>query len=170
MGCLTAPAPVVRVGIPHTGGALVAAARSKRYPVLFSANALAKTYPRGHEREGFFSQFRTPDAMQFDGLDAALDSGGFVAAVRYGDYRWTVDQYLDLAQAHAWAWWSALDMCCEPEIAADRPLRLLRLAATAHLLGRCRAGARALHVNADAYPSRVDPRRIRALRIMASAQ
>ncbi len=132
---------IVRVGIPQPGGQLVAAARRRRYPVLFSANAFAKTYPKGHERAGDFRAFRLPDPEQFEGLDAALDSAGFVAAAHYGDYRWSVDQHLDLVAAHRWAWWSSLDMCCEPEIAQDRPLRLLRMAATARLLGECRRGA-----------------------------
>lgn len=83
--------PEVRVGIPLVGGQLVAAARRRGYHVLFSANAFAKTYPKGHAREGFFKGFRLPGAGQFEGLDAALDSAGFVAAAKYRDYRWTVD-------------------------------------------------------------------------------
>lgn len=134
---------VIRVGIPQPGGQLVGAARRRRLPVLFSANAFAKVYPAAHERAGYFKSFRLPDPAQFDGLDAALDSAGFVAAARYGDYRWSVDQHLDLVASHSWAWWSSLDMCCEPEIAQDRPLRLLRMAATARLLGECRRGAAA---------------------------
>lgn len=131
----------VRVGVPLTGGRLVAAARERRYPVLFSANAFARTYPKGHEREGFFKGFSRPDPIQFEGLDAALDSAGFVAAVKYGDYRWTVDDYLDLVASFSWSWWAAMDYCCEPAVAADRPLRLLRLAGTARMLGQCRAEA-----------------------------
>lgn len=132
----------VRVGIPLTGGRLVAAARERSYAVMFSANAFARTYPKGHEREGHFKYFRRPDPVQLDGLDAALDSAGFVAAVRYGDYRWTVDDYLDLVASHHWTWWAAMDMCCEPQIAEDRPLRLLRIAATAALLWQCSRAAR----------------------------
>jgi len=98
--------------------------------------------PEGHEREGYFRGFGKPDAAQFAGLDAALDSAGFVAAVRYGDYRWTVEDYFDLVQSHPWAWYSSLDFCCEPEVAGDRPLRLLRMAATAAMLGRCQREAR----------------------------
>jgi len=107
----------MRVGLPLTGGALPAAARQRGYPVLFSANAFARTFPGSHERAGEFQRFRVPRPGQLDGLDAALDSAGFVAAARYGDY------------------------CCEPEIAADRPLRLLRIAATAVMLMRCNAEA-----------------------------
>lgn len=132
----------VRVGVPLPGGRLVAAARERAYPVLFSANAFASSYPRGHEREGFFRTFRLPDPAQYTGLNAALDSAGFVAAVRYGDYRWTVSDYYDLVAAHPWAWHAAMDYCVEPQIAGDRPLRLLRIAATARMLAECRAEAR----------------------------
>jgi hypothetical protein len=126
----------VRVGIPKTGGALVKAARERGYPVLFSANAFATVEQRG-EREGAFRRFNLPDPEQFAGLDAALDSAGFVAAVRYGDYRWSVESYYDLVQAHDWTWHASMDYCCEPEIAKDRPLRLLRIAATANMLAKC---------------------------------
>ena len=132
----------VRVGVPLTGGRLVAAARERGYPVLFSANAFARSYPKGHEREGSFKAFSMPDAVQFEGLDAALDSAGFVAATLHRDYRWSVDEYLDLVAAHPWAWWASMDYCQEKEVAGDRPLRLLRIAATAFMLGRCRAEAR----------------------------
>lgn len=136
----------MRVGIPLTGGALPAAAREAGYPVLFSANAFATTYPSGHERAGDFAGFRLPRGGQLDGLDAALDSAGFVAAARYGDYRWGVSDYYDLVQAHPWSWHAAMDYCCEPEVAGDRPLRLLRIAGTAVNLARCQAeaGARGL--------------------------
>lgn len=133
--------PMVRVGVPLTGGQLVAAARDKGYPVLFSANAFARSWPKGHEREGEFKAFRLPDPDQFGGLDAALDSAGFVAAVRYGDYRWSVEDYYDLVQAYPWAWHAAMDYCCEPQIAQDRPLRLLRIAATAYMLNQCQKEA-----------------------------
>jgi hypothetical protein len=127
----------VRVGLPLTGGRLVAAARDRKQPVLFSANAFARTFPRGHERAGEFRAFARPDLHQLQGMDAALDSAGFVAATRYGDYRWTVAQYVDLAAAFPWRWWASMDYCCEPEVASDRPLRLLRIAATAGMLAQC---------------------------------
>lgn len=131
----------VRVGVPLVGGGLVAAARERRYAVLFSANAFARLYARGHEREGFFKGFRLPSAGQLAELDAALDSAGFVAATKYGDYRWTVEDYFDLVQSHPWAWYASMDYCCEPQIAQDRPLRILRMAATAWMLARCRREA-----------------------------
>jgi hypothetical protein len=133
--------PMVRIGVPLTGGRLVAAARERGLPVMFSANAFARTYPKGHEREGYFRDFRTPDVAQLAGLDAALDSAGFVAASRYGDYRWSLEDYFSLVEAFPWTWYSALDYACEPELAANRPLRLLRMAATASMLGRCQREA-----------------------------
>lgn len=69
----------VRVGIPLTGGKLVSAAREANYPVLFSANAFFTGYGKTHPRVGEFQKFKQIDLEQFAGLDAALDSAGFVA-------------------------------------------------------------------------------------------
>jgi hypothetical protein len=134
--------PTIRIGVPLPGGRLVRAVRERGYPALFSANAFARQYPLGHDRAGEFRSFRFPDAELFDGVDAALDSSGFVAASRYGDYRWSISDYFDLVASRPWAWYAAMDYCVEPAIASDRPLRLLRIAATAQLLGRCRSEAR----------------------------
>lgn len=133
----------MRVGIPLTSGALPAAARRLGYPVLFSANAFARVFADGHDRAKEFAGFRLPKDGQLDGLDAALDSAGFVAAARYGDYRWSVADYYDLVEAFPWTWHASMDYCCEPEVAQDRPLRLLRIAATAQLLAQCQAEAKA---------------------------
>lgn len=131
----------VRVGIPLTGGKLVRAAREQGRPVLFSANAFSKVYPKTHPRAGFFKEFKLPDPAQFEGLDAALDSAGFVAASKYGDFRWSVEEYLDLVASHPWTWWASMDYCCEPQVAQDRPLRILRIAATARMYAVCSAAA-----------------------------
>lgn len=133
---------MVRVGVPVTGGSLVRAAKERQYPVLFSANAFATTYPKGHTREGSFKGFRLPTSGRYEGMDVALDSAGFVAAAHYGDYRWTVADYFDLVQSHTWSWYASMDYCCEPDIAKDRPLRLLRIAATAVMLHQCNEEAR----------------------------
>lgn len=127
----------VRVGLPKTGGALVKAARERGYSVLFSANAFALSFRPGHDRHMEFKGWSRPDLDQLQGLDAALDSAGYVAAAKYGDYRWTPEQYVDLAASFSWSWWASMDYCLEPQVAEDRPLRLLRMAATAQLLGRC---------------------------------
>lgn len=129
--------PLVRVGIPLTGGKLVAAARERNMPVLFSANAFARVYAEGHERAGDFRSFAKPDLKQFDGLDAALDSAGFVAAVRYGDFRWSVSDYYDLVESYPWAFHASMDYCVEKEVAEDRATRLIRIAATAKKYLEC---------------------------------
>jgi len=133
---------VFRTGLPLTSGRLVHAARADGYPVLFSANAFARTYPKRHELAGDFRDFRLPDPAQFAGLDAALDSAGFVAAVHYGDYRWSVHQYFDLVQAMPWAWYASMDYCVEPQVANNRGLRILRIAATAWMYHVCAYEAR----------------------------
>lgn len=127
----------IRVGIPTTGGHLVKVAKQSGYQTLFSANAFAKTYPKGHERAGEFWKFSMPNPEQFEGLDAALDSAGYVAAAKYGDYRWSPEEYVELAASRKWAFWASMDYCCEPQVSGDRLLRLLRIAATAQLLGQC---------------------------------
>lgn len=132
----------VLVGLPLTTGHLVDLARERDLPVLFSANAFARTYPDTHRRAGFFRDFRLAAARGLLGLDAALDSGGFVAAARYRDYRWTLDNYLDLVEARTWRWWASLDYCCEDEVAGDQLTRLIRIAATAVNFARCAAEAR----------------------------
>lgn len=133
----------VRVGLPTTGGRLLVAAKQRGYAVLFSANAFALPYPRGHERATFFRRFRRPDPAQLEGVDAALDSSGFIAAAENGEYRWGVEEYVDLVAAHPWRWWASMDYCCEPEVADDRPLRVLRMAATIAQYYACRSAARA---------------------------
>ena len=134
--------PTVRIGLPLIGGELVRAARARNLPVLFSANAFAQRFPKGHDREGEFRRFRLPDLAQLSGLDAALDSAGFVAAVRYGEYQWEVADYLDLVASFPWRWWAAMDYCNEPQVAADKPLRLLRMAATVARYEACAGEAR----------------------------
>lgn len=57
----------------------------------------------------------------------ALDSAGFTA-MRLGGYRWTAASYIDMVTTNGgdsakpipWAWYSAMDYCCETEIARDR--------------------------------------------------
>lgn len=130
----------VRVGIPLVGGRLVDHVRSRHLPILMSANAFARRYPKGHEREGAFRGFRT-DLGHLEGLDCALDSGGFVAAAHYGDYPFSIPDYLDLVAARPWSWYSAPDYCVEPEVAGDRAIRKIRIAATQRNYAVCAASA-----------------------------
>jgi len=70
-------------------------------------------------------------------LNAALDSAGFSAMLR-GGYRWSVYDHVELVATNSsrvwgddeapgpcdlpfpWAWWAAMDFCCEQEIAPNR--------------------------------------------------
>ena len=131
---------LIRIGLPLAGGHLVAAARRLGAPVLVSANALSRPWPRKHRAERGWPGFRRPSAA-LAGLDVALDSAGFVAMSRYRGYPWSVDAYVRLAGAHPWSWWAAMDLCCEPEIARDRDEVQLRIAGTCQLLSACRRAA-----------------------------
>lgn len=105
-------------------------------PVLLSAGGLW--------RDG---ALRFP-AMAAWSLPAALDSAGFTA-MKLGGYRWTVDEYVDfVVQTGAvdksgegdclpfpWMWWSQMDYCCEPEIAANADEVRARIQMTADALG-----------------------------------
>jgi len=131
---------LIRIGLPLAGGHLAAAARRLGAPVLISANALSRPWPRKHRGEHRWPGFRQPSAA-LAGLDVALDSAGFVAMSRYRGYPWPVDAYVRLAGAHPWSWWAAMDLCCEPEIARDRDEVQLRIAGTCRLLSACRRAA-----------------------------
>lgn len=127
--------PLMRVGIPHTGGALLAHARERKLPILVSANAFARFARRGRADAGAFLGFKQ-DLQSFAGLDVALDSAGFVSA-KLGDYRWPIEAYVDLAASLQPTWYAAPDYCMEPEIASDKATKLLRLAGTARNYARC---------------------------------
>lgn len=122
----------LRLGLPLVGGQIPQAARSLGALTLVSANALARY---GADRS--FRGFRH-DCPDLDGLDVALDSAGFVAWAHYGDYPWTVEQYVGLAGARPWAWWAQMDACCEPEVAGSRDAVRLRQSETIRLLAECR--------------------------------
>ncbi|TXL70119.1 hypothetical protein FHP25_35955 [Vineibacter terrae] len=107
-------------------------------PILVSANAFRR-------RDG--AGFKLPRPDTFSGCDVALDSAGFVAMLRYGGYPWSVRDYVRLAGAFPWAWWAAMDYCCEPQIARDPAEVARRIALTARMLKGCqeeaaRAGVR----------------------------
>lgn len=121
---------ILRVGLPSTTGALPGVAERAGLPVLVSANSMW----RG-------DHFVDPGESICD-LDCALDSSGFVAMHRYGGYRWTVDQYVELAGLHSWAWWAEMDYCCEPQVAGGRPEISRRVWSTASTLAACVSAAR----------------------------
>lgn len=125
----TAPArwnPTIRVGMPLPSGELLEYGVASGLPMLLSANAFSRVNAR---RE--FVGFNLAAAKAIPAhVDAALDSAGFVAAAHFGDYRWGVDAYLDLAASRDWAFYSAMDYCVEPQVAPDAAMRRLRVDAT----------------------------------------
>jgi len=90
--------PILRVGIPTTDGRILKAAKDAGYSVLFSTNAFMV-----RDGNGDVVGVRRPDPKQFAGLDAALDSAGFVAMAKYRGFPWTIDQYLDLVESWPWS-------------------------------------------------------------------
>ena len=104
--------------------------------MLLSANAFSIWRP---DRAGIrdWVGFDHRPLRRLAGLDAALDSAGFVAMARYGFYPWTVAAYIELAAAAPWRWFSAMDLCVEPEIARDDAEVLDRIAGTVRLYVRC---------------------------------
>ena len=116
--------------MPEACGRLPCAAFELGAPLLVSANALWDA------RRG---EFRVPAHPGILDCDVALDSAGFVATVRYGGYRWTVAQYVELAGLFGWSWWAQMDLCCEPQVAGDRATVDYRVRGTATLLWACRA-------------------------------
>lgn len=119
----------IRIGIPQPSGRLVEAARDANIPVLFSANAFMVRSKDGEH----IKSVRLLAPSDYGELDAALDSAGFVAAARYRGYPWSIEQYLDLAQAFPWKWYSSMDLCVEPEIAGSKIDVMFRIAETCRL-------------------------------------
>lgn len=113
---------LVRVGIPASFPRFSANAAALRAPILVSANAFWQR-----------RKFHVP-RHNFNGVDVALDSAGFVAMARYWHYRWALDQYVAFAGALKPTWWAAPDYCCEPEIAHNREEVLSRVTRTAFKL------------------------------------
>ncbi len=131
----------IMLGLPHLReGPLLARARALGEPVLVSANAFSRWSCRSGVRE--WAGWSTGQLRNAWGLySLSLDSAGFSAMVAYGGYPWTIDDYLDLAAAHPFAWWASLDYCVEHEIAADRDEVLDRMSRTIRAAIECRARA-----------------------------
>jgi hypothetical protein len=134
---IAAFSPTVRVGMPLVSGELFEYGVASRLPLMFSANAFSTWTP---DRE--FKGFRLDAAAAIpDTVDATLDSAGFTQAVLYGDYVFSVEQYLDLAAARTWRWYSSMDYCVEPQVAPDAATRRLRIEATVARYFECVDGA-----------------------------
>ena len=116
-------------------------------PRLFSANALwrKKTVKDAEGKKHKVSRFHAPEALWLvDREVQSLDSAGFTAMVKFGGYRWRTDQYVwFMAQlglhdmGFPFNWWSAMDYCCEEEIAKDREEVLRRIDRTVESYGEC---------------------------------
>lgn len=134
--------PIIRVGMPLASGRLTQYGIDSELPLMFSANAFARVDAR-HCFRGF--NLKAAAAIPAH-VDCALDSAGFVAAAHFGDYRWDIDAYLDLAAARAWTFYSAMDYCVEPQIATNAATRRLRIEATVARYFQCehRAARRGL--------------------------
>lgn len=50
----------------------------------------------------------------------AADCGGFVATFKWGDYKYTPDQYVDWCSGWVPSWAATMDYCCEDEITSGR--------------------------------------------------
>lgn len=125
--------PTVRVGMPLVSGELFEYGVASGLPLMFSANAFSKWSP-GRE----FAGFRLDAASAIPAtVNATLDSAGFTQAVLYGDYVFSVEQYLDLAEARPWQWYSSMDYCVEPQVAPDAATRRLRIEATVARYFQC---------------------------------
>lgn len=130
--------PSIMVGLPYSdAGELADTAASLGCKVLISAGSLWNT--RTDRRQGW----KRIGASAWQ-LPASLDSAGFTA-MKLGGYRWTVQQFVDFVVTNGgngdsdkpfpWRWWSAMDYCCEPEIAADRAEVERRIALTIESYG-----------------------------------
>lgn len=125
----------MRVGIPHRGGRLAVHAFNNDFPAMVSANAFF---------DNKIGAFKIPEYTDLDMLDLALDSAGFTAVLNFqrkgpqsgiaGVFPWTYEQYVELACTLRPQWWSAPDICCEPEIASSQIEIDYRVNATATLL------------------------------------
>jgi hypothetical protein len=132
---------IVRLGLPKSTGAFPGAAERLEAPVLISANSLWDQQRK---------KFRMPGEAICD-LDAALDSAGFVAMSLYGCYRWTVEQYVELAGLHSWTWWAQMDICCEPELTGEDSDILARIFANGYFLAYCQKVARTWREEAGVF-------------------
>lgn len=156
----TAPTkPTLVVGLPHVRpGPILDRARAMGCPVLISVNALAirkplppawprtpLPWPRTFDLERSVNEWvgwKLDRLHLLDGMDAYLDSSGFVAMARYRGYGFTPESYIaGPCRAHPWRWFAAMDLCVEPEVAPGADDVLDRIAGTVNLYHRCRREA-----------------------------
>ena len=136
---------IIRCGLPKHTGTFPKEAAAAGYHGLVSAGAMWDIHGK---------RFREPGAALWLLPSVALDSAGFVAMVRYKGYPWSVKQYVDFVANHRkgkpwpWAWWSSMDLCCEPQVASDTAEVRARVEGTARLLRECNEAAALRHIPA----------------------
>jgi hypothetical protein len=127
----------VYCGIPTTQQSFLGVARSLESPLLVSANAFWKD-----------DRFYGYEVLWDIEVPLVLDSGGFVAMRKFGGYRWSVQEYINLAVMLRPLWWASQDFACEPELAADPAYYVLgdggRMESDAHYEERNDCGVRSL--------------------------
>lgn len=142
--------PTVFLGLPDLRHDYVAAARAMGAPVLLSANSqsLARKWTQAmHDEDLPHPGFKSLLPLErMAGHRFALDSAGFHAMKAWGDYPWTIRQYVELAGRYDWEFWSSMDLCNEREIAGDRRDVLARIMRTAYYYDQCREYAAQLNI------------------------
>lgn len=129
------------VGLPHLSrGAILDRAQALQVPALISANCLSRWSDAPGWRQ--WQGWRLGQLANAQGLASLdLDSAGFVATRAYGGFPWTVDAYMDLAEAFPFRRIASLDYCTEAEIAGDREEVLDRISRTIRANRDCRERA-----------------------------
>jgi hypothetical protein len=131
--------PQFLLGLPYLAdNELLQAARRLGATVLVSANAFSRWDRR---RTGAWNGFDLRPLRHAAGLPIALDSAGFVAAVKYRRFPWRVDDYLDLCAAWPFLWCASMDLSVEPELCSDEETVLHRISGTVRLNTACLNGA-----------------------------
>ena len=126
---------VMRLGVPHRSGRLAFHAFNTTTPSMVSASAFWNSSKR---------DFDVPENSDLWEVDFALDSAGFTAMSKWkrggptsgiaSIFPWTLDEYIGLVAKVPRAWFSAPDLCCEPEICSSPAEVTYRVEATATLL------------------------------------
>lgn len=98
-------------------------------PVLLPASSFA--------RKGL-----KPPALPEHVTERAVDCGGFVATLRWGDYRYTPDEYVAWCRSVRPSWAATMDYCCEPEVLGAEGLVLHRQDRTTEMAWRFWVGYR----------------------------
>lgn len=122
-------------GIPGTQESFIQKAEDLDCNLLISANAFWNNKTKKFQGWGRITE---------RSVNFALDCGGFVAMAKYGGYRWTIWDYIEFAMEARPMWWSAMDFCCEPEIATNQNTVTKRVRDTVQSLAQTLANLIAL--------------------------